>query len=665
MANGQQDVYDPTAGGSALATTLLPPRYQMPQLPYHTVLLPWEEEKFQKWIAEKKDQGLLPNEDQGRTYDYRAAYKQAGLDSSIGGWTRRQGITRRDPFGYAGGPDRSWRGKEGKYANWPMEHKVQDTVAIQTGEYVTNPQGAQEWVPGSWERDYLSGTADVTPRLEDEPGATFLTKETGMPVGTGPRQLGDVLRLTPPGSGTLGVNAKIRHTEEAMKALGLGPDDAGGDLVTQGGQLVEAIANDPTAVTRGKLPHWMEPITTTGGGLKGGIEGLIPDYIQEDPMNQGVLSSSWSPAGGQTRLPSWDEMYPKAEEAVETVAPKSIEERWLDIAEQRFKPKSMKELIWPAAVQGGLSMLGGWMGSRATNAASRRQEERYQQAQKILEEDRARRMASENYTAQLRHAEEAGIGAQRKRLQAAAIPGLAHGLGYELDQSQFVPPALDPTFTGAQTQYRDPNKMAPPGYVLDESGNPVLEKNLKKKGGKLSKLLKWGLPAAAIAMPALGAAGVPGFGWASKLAGSLFGLGGGGSAVPPVVMAKGGGISGGIEAMRHVPNIINLTRGAGTASKIAGAARTAAKAARVAKTLANAYQSPSPTAGELDAYPWMNQGSTASSTADTGQFQDQSLMDAYPWMNRTSQAPPGYQYNANGVLVPLQGAGWRQSLLEG
>ena len=85
MANGQQDVYDPTAGGSALATTLLPPRYQMPQLPYHTVLLPWEEEKFQKWIAEQKDQGLLPNEDQGRTYDYRAAYKQAGLDSSIGG----------------------------------------------------------------------------------------------------------------------------------------------------------------------------------------------------------------------------------------------------------------------------------------------------------------------------------------------------------------------------------------------------------------------------------------------------------------------------------------------------------------------------------------------------------------------------------------------------
>ena len=130
-------------------------------------------------------------------------------------------------------------------------------------------------------------------------------------------------------------------------------------------------------------------------------------------------------------------------------------------------------------------------------------------------------------------------------------------------------------------------------------------------------------------------------------------------------MAKGGGISGGIEAMRHVPNIINLTRGAGTASKIAGAARTAAKAARVAKTLANAYQSPSPTAGELDAYPSYFDGGGASPVGNTGQFQDQSLMDAYGPSYSSAAPPPGYEYDSSGALVPMRGRGWRRALLEG
>jgi len=593
------------------------PLYPMPRLPGQPELLPWEEEKFQKWIAELKREGSIDPADQGRTYNYRAAYKQAGLKPDIGRTASRS-------YGPA-----SWT----EAARWPEEFKMSEEDII--------PE--ELWEPG-----YLGGRRQVT---QIEPGdvATAENPAGRAAYGAEDATLGDIMRATRRGSGVLGVSGEIRHTGEAMEALGLGTDDDGGDLITQGGQLVEAIANDPTAVTRGKLPHWMEPITTTGGGLKGGIEGLIPDYIQEDPMNQGVLSSSWSPAGGQTRLPSWDEMYPKAEEAVETVAPKSIEERWLDIAEQRFKPKSMKELIWPAAVQGGLSMLGGWMGSRATNAASRRQEERYQQAQKILEEDRARRMASENYTAQLRHAEEAGIGAQRKRLQAAAIPGLAHGLGYELDQSQFVPPALDPTFTGAQ-QPLTASQMAPPGYVLDESGNPVLASNLQKKGGKLSKLLKWGLPAAAIAMPVLGAAGVPGFGWASKLAGSLFGLGGGGAA--PAVTGLQAGMYG---PMAH------YAAGAGAASKLA----MATKAARVAKTLANAYQSPGPTAGELDAYPSYFDGGGANPVGNTGQFQDQSLMDAYGPSYSSAAPPPGYEYDSSGALVPMRGRGWRRALLEG
>jgi hypothetical protein len=185
-------------------------------------------------------------------------------------------------------------------------------------------------------------------------------------------------------------------------------------------------------------------------------------------------------------------------------------------------PPSLKSQLIPAGIAAGTSLLGAWLGSRSANKAAEIQDRQFQEQMAMLREDRARQRALEDWEIQVAHEREKQIGGPLKQAQAAAIPGYAEHFGLDLDPEKFVTPDLDPRFTG-ETRPLTASEMAPPGYVLDASGNPVLPSN-QQKSSKLSKLLKYGLPAAAIAMPALGAMGVPGMGWASKLAGSLAGL---------------------------------------------------------------------------------------------------------------------------------------------
>jgi len=196
-------------------------------------------------------------------------------------------------------------------------------------------------------------------------------------------------------------------------------------------------------------------------------------------------------------------------------------------------PPSLKSQLIPAGIAAGTSLLGAWLGSRSANKAAEIQDRQFQEQMGMLREDRARQRAVEDWEIQVAHEREKQIGGPLKQAQASAIPGYAEHFGLDLDPEKFVTPDLDPRFTG-ETRPLTSSQMAPPGYVLDASGNPVLPSN-QQKSSKLSKLLKYGLPAAAIAMPALGAMGVPGMGWASKLVGSLaglFGRGGGGGSQP-------------------------------------------------------------------------------------------------------------------------------------
>ena len=185
-------------------------------------------------------------------------------------------------------------------------------------------------------------------------------------------------------------------------------------------------------------------------------------------------------------------------------------------------PPSLKSQLIPAGIAAGTSLLGAWLGSRSANKAAEIQDRQFQEQMGMLREDRARQRAVEDWEIQVAHEREKQIGGPLKQAQAAAIPGYAEHFGLDLDPEKFVTPDLDPRFTG-ETRPLTSSQMAPPGYVLDSSGNPVLPSN-QQKSSKLSKLLKYGVPAAAIAMPVLGAMGVPGTGWASKLVGSLAGL---------------------------------------------------------------------------------------------------------------------------------------------
>jgi len=190
-------------------------------------------------------------------------------------------------------------------------------------------------------------------------------------------------------------------------------------------------------------------------------------------------------------------------------------------------PPSLKSQLIPAGIAAGTSLLGAWLGSRSANKAAEIQDRQHQEQMGMLREDRARQRAVEDWEIQVAHEREKQIGGPLKQAQASAIPGYAEHFGLDLDPEKFVTPDLDPRFTGAQAA-NQPGVNPQLGTELDTSRK-------KKGGGILSKLLKYGLPAAAIAMPALGAMGVPGMGWASKLVGSLAGLfnrGGGGGSQP-------------------------------------------------------------------------------------------------------------------------------------
>jgi hypothetical protein len=183
----------------------------------------------------------------------------------------------------------------------------------------------------------------------------------------------------------------------------------------------------------------------------------------------------------------------------------------------------------PSAISGATGLLGAYLGSRAQGDAFKREDLRYRQQQDLLERARRRQEAAENYEAQLSHARELGLDAPRKRMSAAAQQRYAEGLGLKLDPELFKTPDLDPTFTGGAGGYLPPSNQ---DYINSEL-------NTARRGGggikgTLGTILKYGLPALGAAS-GLGALGVPGMGWASKLAGGLgglLGIGGGQKPIP-------------------------------------------------------------------------------------------------------------------------------------
>jgi hypothetical protein len=308
-----------------------------------------------------------------------------------------------------------------------------------------------------------------------------------------------------------------------------------------------------SADVTGAMPGMYGPMAGAGGGGSALEADAGAGSVAEGPF---LTSPDGSAAEATTEV---------ATPAVATPAATTPKGPWDAIA-KLYEPPPLSHTLWPAGIMAGTNLLGAWLGSRAAGKASELQDRRFQEQMAMLREDRARQRAVEDWEIQVAHEREKQIGGPLKQAQAAAIPGYAKHFGLDLDPEKFVTPDLDPRFTG-ETRPLTASEMAPPGYVLDASGNPVLPSNQQQGGGILSKLWKYGLPAAAIAMPALGAAGVPGFKWASSLAGKLFGLGGGGAA--PAVTGASGGMFG---PMAH------YAAGSGAASKLAmltKAARTA------------------------------------------------------------------------------------------
>ena len=216
-----------------------------------------------------------------------------------------------------------------------------------------------------------------------------------------------------------------------------------------------------------------------------------------------------------------------------------------------FNPPSMRERIWPAVIGAGASGLSSWADRSAAQKQSDEENEAQARAEGILDKDRLRAQILENqkYQQDIEYYNKIIRPTLGGREQA--IGKFWDSSGITADPESFPEMAMHPEFTP------DLNN---PGY--DASGNPLAGEQAanaryqallsqgagvnplagteldtsrpdKQSGGKLSTLLKWGLPAAGIAL-ALGGFGVPGFKFLQPAASGLgrFMFGGGGAKGP-------------------------------------------------------------------------------------------------------------------------------------
>jgi len=185
-----------------------------------------------------------------------------------------------------------------------------------------------------------------------------------------------------------------------------------------------------------------------------------------------------------------------------------------------FNPPSMRERIWPAVIGAGASGLSSWADRSAAQKQWDEENEAEARAEAILQEDRLRAQILENqkYQQDIEYYNKIIRPTLGGREQA--IGKFWDSSGITADPESFPEMAMHPEFTRQLSQEAGVNPLA--GTELDTSG---------RGGGKLSTLLKWGLPIAGGAL-ALGGLGVPGFKFlgpaASGIGKFLFGTGGGG-----------------------------------------------------------------------------------------------------------------------------------------
>ena len=183
---------------------------------------------------------------------------------------------------------------------------------------------------------------------------------------------------------------------------------------------------------------------------------------------------------------------------------------------------TMRERIWPAVIGAGASGLSSWADRSAAQKQWDEENEAEARAEAILQEDRLRAQILENqkYQQDIEYYNKIIRPTLGGREQA--IGKFWDSSGITADPESFPEMAMNPEFTRQLSQEAGVNPLA--GTELDTSG---------RGGGKLSTLLKWGLPAAGIAL-ALGGFGVPGFKFLQPAASGLgrFMFGGGGAKGP-------------------------------------------------------------------------------------------------------------------------------------
>lgn len=203
---------------------------------------------------------------------------------------------------------------------------------------------------------------------------------------------------------------------------------------------------------------------------------------------------------------------------------------------------SVRERIWESAIPLGLQGAGAWLGGRGDDELSAEEEE---EKTRLLEDrSRSQRLEDEAYARQLEKYNK--ITRHQLGGQEQAIKRYHEMFGLTPDPESFPSQAPLEEFTRpGYDQWGKPlsgQEAADARYQAlvggESDGSPLagteLDTSRKKEGGgKLSTLLKWGLPIAGGAL-ALGGLGVPGFKFlgpaASGIGKFLFGSGGGGAA---------------------------------------------------------------------------------------------------------------------------------------
>ena len=212
---------------------------------------------------------------------------------------------------------------------------------------------------------------------------------------------------------------------------------------------------------------------------------------------------------------------------------------------------SVRERIWESAIPLGLQGAGAWLGGRGDDELSDEEEE--EKARLLQDRARSQRLEDESYGRQLEKYNK--ITRHQLGGQEQAIKRYHDMFGLTPDPESF--PSQAPLEEFMRPGYDQWGKPLPGSQAANQRYQALLDKggggsplagteldlglgNLapkKEGGGKLSTLLKWGLPAAGIAL-ALGGFGVPGFKFLGPAAGGigkfLFGTGGGGAAKGPL-----------------------------------------------------------------------------------------------------------------------------------